>query len=373
MSSIETTKFDTRPGWKVLNLNQNASWRFLLDEVAQKHLREMIKSTFEKDRPIFDYHADEFDLGPAHSPIADAMDMAHHNLGIALLSGLPHNDISEKEFELLNWAIGLQTGVARPQGIASQYISQVRDIGTDYRAKTGRGYSSNASLDFHTDGCDLVTLACYKKAKLGGRSMISSSVTAWQTLCTERPDLAEVAHYSHFYFSRQNEQAEDEGPYYRQPLFDFEDGRFFAKWNRNRVRTAQLIEGVPVLTPEQVEVTNLLDEILSRPEIMMKMYLAPGDLQILNNHVMLHSRTDYVDYTAHKDKRLLSRLWLAPPDSVKLPDSWGAYFRSTDPGTVRGGIRGQQYNELCLDFEKRQAQYMGMPTPHQPLLPKQTE
>jgi hypothetical protein len=363
MSPIETSKFDSRAGWKVSSLNQDSSWRFFLNEVAQTHLRNMIKSIFDKDRPIFDYHASEFDLGPAHSPIIAAVDMAHHNLGIALLRGLPHDDISEKEFELLNWAIGLQIGVARPQGIASQYISQVRDIGTDYRAKTGRGYSSNARLDFHTDGCDLVTLACYNKAKLGGRSLITSSVSAWQMLCTERPDLAEVAHHSNFYFSRQNEQAEDEGPYYQQPLFDFEDGRIFAKWNRNRIRTAQLIEGVPGLTPEQIEVTNLLDEILSRPKIMLKMYLEPGDLQILNNHVMLHSRTDYVDHIDLEDKRLLSRLWLAPPDSVQLPDSWGAYFRSTGSGTVRGGIRGQLYNDLCINFEQRQAKYMGMPVP----------
>ena len=363
MSAIETSKFDTRAGWKVSNLNQDTSWQFLLDKEAQAYLRNMIKLIFDKDRPIFDYHANEFDLGPALVPIMAAVEMAHHNLGIALLSGLPHDDISENEFELLNWAIGLHIGVARPQGIASQYISQVRDVGTDYRAKTGRGYSSNAKLDFHTDGCDLVTLACYNKAKLGGTSMITSSVSAWQVLCTERPDMAEIAHHSNFYFSRQNEQAEDEGPYYHQPLFDFEDGRIFAKWNRNRLRTAQLIEGVPKLTPEQIEVTDLIDKILSRPEIMLKMYLEPGDFQILNNHVMLHSRTNYVDHTAFEDKRLLSRLWLAPPDSVQLPDSWGAYFRSTESGTVRGGIRGQQYNRCCLDFEQRQAMHMGMPAP----------
>ena len=59
----------------------------------------------------------------------------------------------------MNWAIGLHTGVARPQGKASQYISPVRDAGVDYRAASGRGYSSNAKLDFHVDGADLATLA----------------------------------------------------------------------------------------------------------------------------------------------------------------------------------------------------------------------
>ena len=95
---------------------------------------------------------------------------------------------------------------------------------------SGRGYSSNAKLDFHVDGADLATLACYNTAKSGGQSMISSSVTAREMLTTERPDLAEIAHQQ-FYFSRQKEEAEDEGAFYGQPLFDYEEGEVFGKWN----------------------------------------------------------------------------------------------------------------------------------------------
>ena len=112
--------------------------------------------------------------------------------------------------------------------------------------------------------------------------------------------------------------------------------RIFAKWNRNCVSTVQLIKGVLGLTPEQIEFTDLLDEILSRPKIMLKMYPEPGDLQILSNHVMLHPRTDYIDHTALEENRTLSRLWLAPPDTVKLPESGCTCFRSKEPGTVRG-------------------------------------
>ena len=39
--------------------------------------------------------------------------------------------------------------------------------GTNYRASNGRGYSSNAKLDFHVDGADLTTLICFNKAKSG--------------------------------------------------------------------------------------------------------------------------------------------------------------------------------------------------------------
>ena len=352
---------DSPAGWQVADLDSDRSWMFSIDDAARAHLAQVVKAVYVPDRPLLDYVRDDFDLGAAWATIASALGEAQHGRGIALVRGLPRDGLSEQEFELMNWAIGLHAGVARPQGRATQYISAVRDVGTDYRAATGRGYSSNAKLDFHVDGADLVTLTCYNKARSGGQSMISSAVSARAQLIAERPDLAELAH-GDFFFSRQREEAPDEAPYYAQPLFEIADGRLFGKWNRNRVQSAQQIEGVPALTPAQRETMDVLDAILRRPQLMFTMYLQPGDLQILNNHVMLHSRTDYIDFDAPQQKRLLSRLWLAPPDSVRLPASWGDFYRSVEPGTVRGGIRGHQHDEVCRAFERRQAATLGMST-----------
>ncbi len=346
--------------WRAADLKQDPGWVFSIDEKARAHLARVIKAAYVVDQPLFDYCREDFDLGPAWTTIANAIKEAHHGRGLALVRGLPREGMTEKEFELLNWAIGLHTGVARPQGRATQYISPVRDIGTDYRTASGRGYSSNAKLDFHADSADLVTLACYNRAKSGGQSMITSGLTARRHLMAERPDLAELAH-GDFCFSRQNEQAPDETPFYAQPLFDVADGLVFGKWNRNRVVSAQKIEGVPELSDGQRETMDVLDEILARPDMMFTMYLEPGDLQIINNHVMLHSRTDYIDFEEPDQKRLLFRLWLAPPDSVRLPASWGNSFRSVKPGTVRGGIRGHQHNDDCKAYERRQAASLGMP------------
>ncbi len=267
--------------------------------------------------------------------------------------------MTESEFELLIWAIGLHLGVARPQGKSSNYISEVRATGMNYRSAHGRGYNSNAGLDFHCDGCDLVALGCYNKAKSGGQSLITSSISAWKTLNEERPDLAETAR-NNFYFSRNEEEAVDESPYYVQPLFDFQDGRLFAKWNRNRVRNAQSLDGVPKLNNAQSTCADLLDNIVSRKKLMFTMWLEPGDLQFINNHIMLHSRTTFEDYKEPERKRLLFRLWIAPPNSVRLPKSWADYFRSVEPGTVRGGIRGQNYDATCESFDERQSLSVGM-------------
>ncbi len=350
---------DTPAAWTADDLRNDKNWVFRIDDAARAQVARAVKGAYVPEKRLFDYTRDDFDLGPAWDTIRAAFAAAHAGRGIALVKGLPRDGISEAEFELMNWAVGLHVGVARPQGIKSQYISAVRNTGFTYRAANGRGYSSNAKLDFHVDTADFVSLACYNKAKSGGQSMITSSLMARRILIAERPDLAEIAHRD-FYFSRNMEEAPDEAPTYPQPLFDIADGRVFAKWNRNRVRTAQEVAGVPKLTAKQTEAIDALDEILCRPELMYTMYLEPGDLQILNNHVMLHSRTDFVDHDEPERKRLLSRLWLAPPNSVLLPETWRHSFRAIQPGSVRGGIRGHCHDDACRAWERRQASSHGM-------------
>ena len=124
--------------------------------------------------------------------------------------------------------------------------------------------------------------------------------------------------------------------------------------------SAQAIDGVPPLTPRQHEALDLLDEILRRPSVMLRDVPQPGDMQILNNHVTLHSRTEFEDFEEPERKRCLFRLWLAPPDGVALPQSWSPAYRSVAPGSVRGGIVGQAYDGVRRAFEARQAADLGM-------------
>ena len=345
--------------WTVDDLRADQRWICELDDRAARDLTAAVRKAADPDKTLFDYRRDDFDLGSAWPVIAGALREVRDGTGFAILRGMPRDGLSEREFELLTWAIGLHAGVARPQGKASPFIAPVRDAGVVYRSGGGRGYSSRSDLDFHTDGADVVLLTCYNVAKSGGESMVSSSITAYEVMRAERPDLAEVLHQT-FYFSRQQEQAPDEGPFYTNPIIDERDGLLFSKWNRNRLRTAQALEGVPALTEKQIEAGALLDEILRRPSVMYAMYLRPGDMQILNNHVTLHSRTEFEDFDEPDRKRCLFRLWLATPDSVALPESWKPFYRSVEPRTVRGGIVGLGYDDARRAFEVRQAADLGM-------------
>src|SRR4051812_35994296 len=182
-----------RAAWTVEDLQADPGWIFTLDERGSRHLADLMHKVADPDRSLFDYRRAEFDLGPAWPTIAAAMREVRDGTGFAVLRGLPRTGLTEAEFQLLTWAIGLHTGVARPQGKASHFISAVRDAGTVYRSSGGRGYSSNADLDFHTDGADVVLLTCYNVAKSGGESWVSSSVTAHEVMRRERLEPADGA------------------------------------------------------------------------------------------------------------------------------------------------------------------------------------
>jgi hypothetical protein len=353
---------DTRAAWTVADLEGDTRWIETLDDAARRDLTNAVRAAHDPARSLFDYQRADFDLGRAWTPITRCLREIKEGRGFALLRGLPRDGLSSAEFELLTWAIGLHIGVARPQGKASQYLSAVRDAGIAYRTARGRGYSSAAELDFHTDSADIALLTCYNVAKSGGESMVSSSVTTHNVMVRERPNLAALL-YQPLYFSRQREQAPDEAPFYPNPVWDEAGGLLYCKWNRNRVIQAQAMEGVPALTPLQHEAMDYLDEILRRPELMYATYLRPGDMQMLNNHVTLHSRTAFEDHDDPALKRCLFRLWLAPPDWPALPRSWRPAYGSVAAGTVRGGIIGQAYDETRRNYERRQAAELGMRQP----------
>ncbi len=355
---------DTQPAtiWKADDMKSDGSWIFQIDDQGRSHLKHMIKKVFDPSKTLFDYHRSDFDLGPAATVITAAFDEAKSGRGLSLIHGLPRDGISEAEFKVLSWAIGQNMGVGRPQGKTSQYMSEVRDIGTNYRSAVGRGYSSSAKLDFHTDSADIIGLSCYNQAISGGMSMVTSSTAAYLTMQKEAPELLAWLHEP-VHFSRQGEQAADEAPSYPHPIFDEMDGRLFTRWNRNRVMAGQQLDGVPKISARHMEALEWFDDLLRRPDLMYTMHLQPGDMQLLNSHVNLHARTDFVDHEDPGKKRLLFRLWLSTPDSVRLPESWRVQYREVAPGTVRGGIRGHHYDDVCRTYEKRQADAVGMKQP----------
>ncbi len=267
--------------------------------------------------------------------------------GIVLLRGLPVERYTDDELRLIWWGIGAHLGAAVHQNAHGELIGEVRDEvrlygevvqpavdkseGVTSRAKA----RSNGPLRWHTDRCDVVGLLCVRAARQGGRSRVASVPAVSNAILARRPDLHALL-CRDYHRTRQGEEVGGERATYAMPIFAARDGRFTTQYSRTFVEAAQKIDGIPRLTPAQDEALDLLAEVAD--ELGHEMELRPGDMQLLNNHVVYHGRTAYTDENGAGRDRLLLRLWLAPADSRPLPEGFEVLWGSIEPGAVRGGI-----------------------------------
>ena len=354
-------RIEIKPVWNANELVADGSWLYELSSREVGDFSVALARAKSSGKSMFSLSRSDFPFGAAAQAALNAVtDGTQAEFGLKQLRGFPVAEHSDTDMRLLWWGVGLYLGVPRPQGKESQFISDVTNLSGDFRSGTGRGYHTKSTLDFHSDTCDVVGLFCLRTAKSGGTSLISSSVAAHNQMLAERPDLVEVL-YSPFFFSRQGEHAPEEPPYYESSVFSVRDGRFACRHLLSHIRGAQLnFPEVPRLTPIQIEALEYLDKTLAREDLCFHTYLQPGDMQFVNNHVVLHSRTEFEDFPDPALKRHLLRLWLAMPSAQALPTSWAAGYKDSEARSVRGGFRGLRITEEIMSFERRLAKEHGM-------------
>lgn len=280
--------------------------------------------------------------------------------GFCLLKGFPVDRWTESETRLIYWGLGLHMGVARPQNKSSDFLTDVRDAGGQYYGKNGRGYNTNTSLDFHIDFGDIVSLLCRRTARQGGESLITSSKAIYAEVARLRPDLVSVMHEP-LYFSWQGAGGKTDRAYHTCTPAGFKDGYFSFRFNLKNIIAAQRdFTEVPRLTAQQSALIDLLESLFPDPRFCYSMRLEQGDMQLVNNYHVIHSRKSFEDFPDEDRKRHLIRLWLAIPDCQPLPDEWSEPYKSTLRNAVRGGLRGPSMNDMFVAFEKRQALYHDM-------------
>jgi hypothetical protein len=274
--------------------------------------------------------------------------------GVVLLRRIPVERYTEDELRIIYWGLGLHAGTPRYQNPKGELIGDVRDENRLYGAvreavATGEVRSSRnkarsaGPLRFHTDRVDVVTLLCVRPAASGGLSKIASAVAVHNAILARRPDLHALL-CQPYYHTRQGE-AGGEARYYAMPLFATRDGRFTSQYSRTFVEAAQRIPEVPRMTAAQDEALDLWAEVCE--ELCYTMDMRPGDIQLLNNHVVYHARTTYEDDRTPGRDRFLMRLWLSMPNSRALPEGYETLWGSVEAGALRGGIAQEGKGEPC--------------------------
>jgi len=347
--------------WTARQASEDRSWVLRLNEAQVQGMREALAHAKAVNKPLLEMEQADFPLNDAaRDVLRQAIDTTQGRWGMCLLKGFPVDEWTEQEARLAYWGMSLHMGVARTQNRASEIMNDVRNEGGEYKVKGGRGYNTNAGLDFHQDSCDVVGLLCRRTAKAGGTSKVISSIALYEEVQRRRPDLIPVLKGT-FFHSYQGTQDPSQPPYYRCPIFGSHPEYFAARTNRKNTAAAQRdFPELPRLTAQQIEALDLLDELMPSELLCYTMELEQGDMQLLNNYVTLHSRTPFEDHDEPDRKRHLFRLWLAVPGSQPLPDDWKEYYGDVRAGSVRGGVRGSAITQAFLDYEKRQAAALNM-------------
>ena len=286
-------------------------------------------------RPLEAIGRAEFPLPTVSGLLADLAREIETGRGFVLLRGLPVDRYATDEAALAFWGIGAHLGTAVPQSRKGDRLGHVRDLGGDIRDPAVRGYETRARLLFHTDRADCVALMCLARPKSGGASRVASAVAVCRAIARARPDLLAVL-CRPFFSDRRGEQPPGAPPVAEMPVFMAEDGVFAVRYVRDYIEDAQRHPGVPPLAAVQVEALDLLDR--TADALALDMDFQPGDMQFLNSYLTLHARTAFEDHPEPERRRHLLRLWLAMPNSRRLPAPFRALYGTVQAGALRGGV-----------------------------------
>ncbi len=325
---------DSPADWRSSEIRARSDWVHHLqaDEIAE--IEAALAAAKRQGIGIESVSPETFPLRLFPLIVKRAHEVLENGCGMFLVRGLPVEKHPLEDMRLVYWALGQYLGTAVTQSHKGDVLGDVQDLSI-FSDGRGRAYQSSRLLAFHTDSCDVVGLLVIRTAKTGGLSKIASSVAIHNELARTRPDLLETLYGNFVGYS----PGEREGACWNQPVFSIQEDHFSCKASFVYFRLApeQFPEKVPPLTPQQVEALELFQEIANRPELHFPMMFEPGDLQLLNNHVTLHARTEFEDYAEIERKRHLLRLWLSVPNSRPLSPLLRDIFRDIRPGAYRGG------------------------------------
>lgn len=333
----------TDAGWMGRDLRDDpARWRRPLRdvEIAELLAASAPFAVGDDDLPIIG--RDDFPLPLLGPEVAALRDRLLSGLGFELWTGLPVEDMPRRQAAAVFLGIGAHLGSLRSQNEAGHLLGHVTDIGRDPADPTARIYQTNARQSFHTDSTDVVGLLCLATAAQGGESLLAHAATVLAEVERRAPELA-VRLFEPVATDRRGEVPPGADPWFEIPVFNRHADHLTVIYQRQYIDSAQRFEAAPRLDPEMVDALDLFDSVVNDPDVHLSMALAPGDMQFVYNHELLHDREGFVDDPARP--RHLLRLWLSIPGDRELPPVFATRYGSTTVGD-RGGIITEATTQL---------------------------
>jgi hypothetical protein len=321
--------------WTSTELATDDSWIYILTDAEIEEIEAAVEGVREKGLKVFEFGREDFPLPTVAVIMAAVIEQLENGRGCALIRGLDASRYDSDILKLLYWGLGVHLGLPISQNAQGQLIAHVRDRERDYYSHNVRGYTTNSRIRPHCDPADTVGLLCAQPAKEGGESEITSALSVYNELLANNPEYL-VSLMAGFYFDLRGEGATDdpdEVTFNRVPVFSYFDGRLSCRFNGKSIIEGQVKAGQP-LEGLALEAVEAIAGLASRDDLRYDLAFRHGDIQILNNHMILHARAGFEDYPEPDRKRNLLRLWANLRNGRKLAPEFADRL-NTGP---RGGV-----------------------------------
>jgi hypothetical protein len=301
---------DVPAAWRGSEMASRSDWvvRLAADEVAE--LERACAAVQARGLALGEVRREDFPLAALGARIRGWAEELLRGRGFLLVRGLPVARWGDETSALAYWGIGQHLGTPGAQNPEGELLGHVVDTGEDAANPFVRRYRTAGDIRWHCDLADAVGLLCLRTARRGGASRIVSSVSVYNTLLAQRPDLIEAL-YEPFLLDTRNEEGTGRPPWVPVPPCRFAQRTLRTFWHGDYFRSVERHEEAPRLTPAQRELLEVYESIANSPELYLDMQFERGDIQLLSNHLALHARTAYEDDPDPAKRRHLLRLWLS--------------------------------------------------------------
>jgi hypothetical protein len=319
--------------WTGATMKGRTDWIFHLTPQMIAEIESGIAAVDARGLSMPEIRREDFSMPAFDAVVGQLRDVVENGRGFVMLRGLPVERYSVEQCEKIFWAMGTHTGSAVSQNARGELLSHVRDKGLAFGAKEVRGYETKSKLFYHNDNGDIVGLMCIHPAKSGGESRIVSTAAVYNAVLDRHPEYIDELCSGYIYHMRgEHPRGHPEVTEHRVPLFSWHAGRLSSRYTRNSILIGEKFVGNELDGRGRAPL-DLVDALCE--ELCFEMDFRPGDMQLVSNHSVLHSRNEFEDFEEEEKKRDLLRLWLNIPGSRPLTYEFATRY---GPGSARIGV-----------------------------------
>eukprot|EP01060_Flectonema_neradi_P025726 TRINITY_DN3454_c0_g2_i1.p1 TRINITY_DN3454_c0_g2~~TRINITY_DN3454_c0_g2_i1.p1 ORF type:complete len:409 (+),score=50.17 TRINITY_DN3454_c0_g2_i1:52-1227(+) len=303
--------------WTGPELSKNTSrWLVVLTDEQQQEIVKIV-ADLSKQKPLQKVRRGDANWPQwMHTILNKTKHELQSGLGLIVIRGLPVNSLTEEQQQFLFWSLGFEIGIPGAQDDDGNLLGHIRDIGGN--PKTERQYKTRSYIPFHNDAADVVGLLCLKSAKKGGTSRVVSSTTVFNKLLERLTEEELETLYQPVTLDTRGSGGVN--TFTVKPFAVNEAGKLQTFYHEDYFKSCYEYVGVPPPSDKLLKALDTYNEILAEPDLALDMDFLEGDIQLISNHVTLHSRTEFEDYPEFENRRHLLRLWVSFESDMSIKD-----------------------------------------------------